>query len=91
MEGKRKHERRRVFKGGKIVLHDGRSVINCTIRNLSVGGATLEVESPLGIPDRFGLIINPENIVKACRLAWKKEKLIGVSFEGALNPGLPPV
>lgn len=81
MEDKREHERRRVLKGGKIVFNGGRSAIDCTIKNLSAGGATLQVESPLGIPDTFELVVHQDNTIKSCRMAWKKENLIGVAFQ----------
>ena len=76
-----RHERRRVLKGGKIVFNGGRSAIDCTIKNLSAGGATLQVESPLGIPDTFELVVHQDNTIKSCRMAWKKENLIGVAFQ----------
>lgn len=33
--------RRQVIKGGKIIFNNGQSVINCSIQDLSEGGATL--------------------------------------------------
>lgn len=77
---KRQAPRRRTFKGGKIVFNDGRSVIDCTIKNLSCEGAALNVESTLGIPNEFVLIVNPDNVQKPCRVAWKTQTLIGVAF-----------
>ncbi len=77
---KRRNQRQRTFKGGKIVFNDNRSVIDCTVKNLSSSGAALTVESTIGIPDEFNLIISPENVAKACRVAWKTEHQIGVAF-----------
>ena len=80
MEDRRKHQRRRTFKGGKIVFNDDRSVIDCTVKNLSVGGATLQVESTIGIPGAFRLIISPDDLTKSCRVIWRTENQIGVAF-----------
>lgn len=80
---KRHSERRRTYKGGQIVFNHGRSVIDCTIKNMSRGGAALNVESALGIPNEFILVVSSGNVRKACRVAWKTETLIGVAFLGA--------
>lgn len=77
---KRQEQRRRTFKGGKSCFNDGRSVIDCTIKNLSPGGAALLVERTTGIPEEFNLIINPDNIAKACRVVSTTETQIGVAF-----------
>jgi len=50
------------------------------IRNMSETGAQLIVESPIGIPDDFTLLIKPELIKRACRVAWRKADRIGVRF-----------
>jgi len=44
----RQHPRRRTLKAGRIVLNQGFSVLSCTVRNLSDGGACLEVARTTG-------------------------------------------
>ena len=51
--------RRRLLKAGKISFGGG--AIDCTVRNFSETGAALEVISPIGIPDRFTLIVEADN------------------------------
>ncbi len=77
---KRQGQRRRTFKGGKIFFNHDRSVIDCTVKNLSKSGAALLVESTIGIPDEFNLVISPDNIREACKIIWKTDTQIGVSF-----------
>jgi PilZ domain len=72
--------RRRLLKAGKISFGGG-AAIDCTIRNLSETGAALEVISPVGIPERFTLVIEADDIHVPCRVVWRKEKRIGVHFE----------
>ena len=73
--------RQRVLKAGKIAF--GRAgIIDCSVRNLSDRGALLQVESPLGIPDAFRLVIAPDPSARRCRVVWRKEKQIGVEFLG---------
>jgi len=80
MNEKRKAPRHRVLKAGTISF-DGAG-ISCTVRNLSDTGASLEVVSLLGIPTEFNLIIESDHIARRCRVVWRKERRIGVTFEG---------
>ncbi|HKH00392.1 MAG TPA: PilZ domain-containing protein [Bradyrhizobium sp.] len=71
--------RRRVLKAGSIEFAG--DAIACTIRNISETGAALDVMSPLYIPDRVTLVMQTEQITRACRVIWRKERRIGVTFE----------
>jgi len=76
----RTEPRRRLLKAGKIAFGGG-GAFDCTVRNLSGTGAALEVISPVGIPERFTLVIEADHIHVPCRVIWRKEKRIGVHFE----------
>jgi hypothetical protein len=39
------------------------------------------VGSPVGIPERFMLVIAADNLHLPCRVIWRKETRIGVHFE----------
>ena len=69
----------RLLKTGRISFGGG--AIDCTVRNFSETGAALEVSSPVGIPDRFTLVIEADQRHLPCRVIWRKEKRIGVHFE----------
>lgn len=76
---KRSIPRLRTFKGGSVMF--GVAVaIDCTIRNMSDAGAALEVESHVGIPGEFVLLIKPEGLRRTCRVIWRSAKRIGVQF-----------
>ena len=79
MEQQGRAPRQRTFKGGSIAF-DRAASIDCLVRNLSATGACLEVETPVGIPDEFTLIIKPEYLRRSCRVAWRAVKRIGVRF-----------
>jgi hypothetical protein len=79
MDERRKAQRRRILKAGTISF--GGAGISCTIRNLSDKGAALDVTSPIGIPHEFVLIIEADNSTRQCRVVWRKERRIGVTFE----------
>lgn len=76
VEDNRSAPRHRVLKGATISFGGG--AISCTVRNLSVTGASLEVESPIGIPD--SIVLELEGGGRRCRVIWRKEKRIGVRF-----------
>jgi hypothetical protein len=66
--------RRRVLKAGSISFGGG--VIDCTVRNVSETGAALEV-----VPDRFTLIVQSDGLSRPCRVVWRRERRIGVTFD----------
>ena len=70
--------RKRVLKAGEIEFGGG--AIDCVVRNLSETGAALSVESPVGIPAEFNLIVASDHVNRRCRLAWRKENRIGITF-----------
>jgi len=79
MDEHRTAPRHRVLKAGTIEFGGG--VIDCAIRNLSASGAALEVASPVGIPDQFKLVIAADHSSQPCRVVWRKDKRIGVTFK----------
>lgn len=70
--------RKRILKAGIIEFAGGG--IDCTVRNISDTGAALSVESPVGIPAEFKLVVEADQISRMCRIVWRKEKRIGIRF-----------
>ena len=75
---RRRAQRHRTFKAGKIVLHHGTSVIDCTIKNLSPEGAAVAVESAATLPAEFDLEFDGEK--RHCTVAWRRLDRVGVKF-----------
>ena len=71
--------RQRVLKRAQIVFKGHEAVIDCVVLNLSGGGACLKVETPIGIPDTFDLMLDHAS-VRNCRVAWRKATQIGIQF-----------
>lgn len=71
--------RRRMFKVGTIEFNRAGGITS-TVRNLSDGGAMLQVESIIGVPDEFTLFIAADNFKRSCRVVWRKPNKIGVRF-----------
>ena len=78
MEERRDNGRNRILKTGAIEFNGG--AIDCVVRNISDSGAALDVASPVGIPEHFILSILPDGSRHECRVAWRKQKRIGVAF-----------
>jgi PilZ domain len=78
-EKPRSSTRRRVFKTATLAFKGRSATIDCTICDLSEGGARLKVASAVGIPDSFELMLAGEP-VRFCRVIWVKATQIGVAF-----------
>jgi hypothetical protein len=77
MDNKRETTRRRVLLAGKVVLPGG-GVIDCTLRDRSEGGARIKVQSVIGIPDEFRLLVEPTGELVQAKVAWRSPNEIGV-------------
>lgn len=75
----RKSQRHKVFKAATIAFNRAAG-IDCTVRNISDGGACLEVASPFGIPGDFELRIASDHVVRPCHVVWQTQRRIGVAF-----------
>ena len=71
-------DRRRMLRAATIEFNGG--AIDCRLRNLSSTGAMLDVESPVGIPSHFTLMIGDGHRLP-CRIIWRKPNRIGVAFD----------
>jgi hypothetical protein len=75
---KRAVPRRRVFKAGRLEFASER--VDCTVRNLSTMGATLEVITSCGIPHEVILDIVTREERYPCYIVWRDRKRLGVVF-----------
>jgi hypothetical protein len=71
--------RYRVLKPAKIE-HGGEKV-SCTVRDLSITGASLEVSAQTAIPETFTLIVPEDGLKLRCRVVRRTEFRVGVAFD----------
>ena len=76
---RRKTQRLRTFKSGSVTFGFVPG-IECTVRNVSSGGACLELERRTSLPNDFSLLIKPECVRRSCRLVWQSSLRVGVQF-----------
>ena len=79
MDENRRASRRRVLKSATIEFDRGAH--SCAVRNLSEAGATLDVPYALAIPHEFTLTLETDQVRRHCRVVWRKDQRLGVTFE----------
>ena len=81
--------RKHALKGARIVFNRGSSSYNCTIRDLSDGGAKLVVNSVVNIPGAFDLRLDDGSPPRRCSVQWVSGNSIGVRFALAKSDTKP--
>jgi len=68
-------------KAGKLEFGTGRiTIIPCTILDISLSGAAIEVNSEVWFPDSFKLSVDSQNLCQSCQVKWRKGRRLGVAF-----------
>jgi hypothetical protein len=81
----RKSPRRRVYKEGKLVFGKAHCIVDCTIDNMSEGGAHVRVTSSHGVPGDFYLVEASRGIIHKAEVAWRTTTGIGLRLLGPLE------
>ena len=58
----------------------GRPLLPCVMRDISEGGALLEVHHPEWVPSRFRLLIETMRVEVDCEVAHRTDVAVGVRF-----------
>lgn len=78
----RKHPRHRVLKEGKIISADFHCGIDVIIRDMSVGGARVEIFPTMQLPEKFDLLVSSEYLFYPAVVKWQIEGMLGIEFVG---------
>jgi hypothetical protein len=78
MDNRRDSTRLRMLKTGRILL--GRATVPCTVRNVSDGGACLQVQSTYGLPSAFDFAFD-DKPPRACKVIWLDATTLRVQFQ----------
>jgi hypothetical protein len=78
MDNRRASSRLRVLKSGKILL--GKASVPCTVRNISDGGACLQLRSTYGLPSSFDFAVD-DKPPRACKVIWLDATTMRVQFQ----------
>ena len=73
--------------GGRVTYQNGEQVFDCTIRNLSKGGAHITLPGDQSIPQQVFLINMRDRLVYESTVVWQKDGAAGLSFLRVLQLG----
>jgi hypothetical protein len=77
--------RQRTLKAARVLLSDS-STVDCTIRDISKGGARLVFGDAFTLPQEFRLLLVSSNTIAPVKLLWQRAKQAGVAFTGPEEP-----
>jgi hypothetical protein len=79
---RRQVDRTSTLKSAKIILFfEIPALVECTVINLTNEGACVEVADSCNIAESFELTFDSARSFRKCRLIWKSEDKVGVSFK----------
>jgi PilZ domain-containing protein len=80
---RRRSPRRVVVENAWIIEKTGGwSLIDCTVGDLSEGGAKLQIDPGLAIPIYFDLLLGNDLKIIPVRIRWRRRNFMGVEFTG---------
>jgi hypothetical protein len=80
MTERRKHPRHKSLLQGRLAFNNGRSSIDCLIRDMSDGGARLSFASPVTLPEVAELQIPSKHENHPVHVRWGNGDEYGVTF-----------
>lgn len=79
--GERRSEFRRTVEMSAVCeFEDSQQRVDCNVVDITNSGAQLTVPKSDSVPDKFKLYVLPLNTVLDCRVQWRQETRLGVSF-----------
>src|ERR1035437_6433308 len=63
----------------EVPISDKAPKLECTVRNISETGASIQVSTTIGIPSIFDVIIDGAR--RQCRSVWRTDTKIGIAFQ----------
>ena len=78
---RRSSVRKKVLRAARVFFNDRQNLIDCTILDISDGGAKLEFASRHVLPRTFDLQMQ-NGTIHRCEVRWAKDNFFGVRFLG---------
>jgi hypothetical protein len=76
---RRSSVRKKVVRAARVIFNENQNLVDCTILDLSDGGAKLEFPSRQVLPRTFDLQMQNGAIYR-CEVRWAKDNFFGVRF-----------
>ena len=77
----RRHPRQLILRTGKLDCADEGGMVDCALLNISRTGACVLVPDASVIPNSVSMIIDGDDRIRRCNVAWRAGARIGVSFD----------
>jgi hypothetical protein len=86
----RRSLRRTVVEDARIISkRGGWSLVNCMVRDISNGGARIEIDPSVEISTNFDLLLVKEMQILPVRIRWRRRHFMGVQFAGPAREAPP--
>jgi hypothetical protein len=69
-----------ICRSGRLLFVDQPCFVECTIRNISNGGALLSIPVPVRVPPRVLLWEQGTGRIQECVVRWRNGRMLGVHF-----------
>jgi hypothetical protein len=73
--------RTKIVKGAPLFFNEKTGANSCTVRDVTNLGAGIRAQNLQIIPLDFALSFDNFRTVRMCRLIWRQDEFLGVSFE----------
>lgn len=83
MQDRRKFVRHRTLKSGRLAYDEGSRTTECLIRDLSEGGARIQVADIRRIPSELVLSFGDGSRSRSCFVRWRRGDALGIEFTDA--------
>lgn len=83
----RSHPRHKVLKDAQLIYPDERGLTDVLIRDMSVGGASIQLKNSTDLSGELNLYIPPEKKQYTAVVRWMRGDLVGLQFKR--EPGTP--
>ncbi len=70
----------RTYLRAQILLNNGASTIDCTIKNISMDGAKIAIVNSVAVPSEFDLVIPQRGRTYRAKVIWRAAGSIDVDF-----------
>ncbi len=68
------------LKPGRIIMDGAPNGVDCTVRDLSLGGAGIHLAGRADLPAAMQLLIVSDGLLFDCALVWRQDDRVGLRF-----------
>ena len=83
----RSYTRNKVTQDAEVIYPDERGIAEVIIRDMSVGGASIQLKSSTDLSGEFNLYFPPEKRLYTASVRWMRGNRVGLQFKD--KPGTP--